>query len=105
MEGAETTKDVFHVDGVEGNLGNADFIRDFEDGTNIIKVEGDIDIFWHVETLNEGQSSESKRTILRSSDSDSGDNIIAIIDGFDAGAEDVTFDDNDFAGGTIQEIT
>ena len=67
---------------------------------------GDIDIFWHVETVNAGQPDEAKNTILRTTNSDSEDNIIAIIEGFDADAAGVTFDDGDFVGrGAIQEIT
>ena len=67
---------------------------------------GDIDIFWHVETVNAGQPDEAKNTILRSTNSDNGSNIIAIIEGFDADAAGVTFDDGDFVGrGAIQEIT
>ena len=106
MQGAATTKDVFSVDGTAGDRASADIIKAFEDGTDIVKVAGDIDIFWHVETVNAGQPDEAKNTILRTTNSDSEDNIIAIIEGFDADAAGVTFDDSDFVGnGTIQEIT
>ena len=106
MQGAATTKDVFNVDGTAGDRASADIIKAFEDGTDIVKVAGDIDIFWHVETVNAGQPNEAKNTIFRSTNSDSGDNIIAIIEGFDADAAGVTFDDSDFVGnGAIQEIT
>jgi len=105
MQGAATTKDVFSVNGTAGARASADVIKNFEEGTDIVKVAGDIDIFWHVETVNAGQQDEVKNTILRSTNSDSGDNIIAIIEGFDADAGGVTFDDSDFAGGTIQEIS
>ena len=102
MQGAATTKDVFSVDGTAGDRASADIIKAFEDGTDIVKVAGDINIFWHVEDGAGGV----KNTILRSTNSDSEDNIIAIIEGFDADAAGVTFDDSDFVGnGTIQEIT
>ena len=102
MQGAATTKDVFSVDGTAGDRASADIIKAFEDGMDIVKVAGDINIFWHVEDGAGGV----KNTILRSTNSVSEDNIIAIIEGFDADAAGETFDDSDFVGnGTIQEIT
>ena len=106
MQGAASTKDVFSVDGTAGSGASTDLIRAFENGIDIIKVTGDIDVFWFIETENAGQPNERKDTILVSTDSSTdASNMIAIIEGFDAAAAGVTFDQDDLVGnGRIQQV-
>lgn len=92
MTGTANQKDVFVVDTTASERIDADVIRNFEDGRDIVKFTGNINNIW----VQKDTSRQNVTTIIRSSDDATApDNILVVIEDF-GGVFDINdlFDDN-----------